>query len=142
MNYTYIIIPLIVVIATQAVKLLTDAIKGNFTLKNLFISYGGMPSAHTAFATSITTLVGITEGFESATFGVALVFTILVMRDASTFRNILGNLAQSFNKLVEQLPKSKQAGLPYFRERVGHSLLEVAVGALWGIGLTWLLYLL
>ena len=59
MDYSYIIIPLIVGITSQVLKLLTDSVRGNFDLKNLLISYGGMPRAHTALATSITTLVGL-----------------------------------------------------------------------------------
>ena len=50
MDYLYLIIPLIVVIGSQAIKLATDGIRGNFDLRNFFITYGGMPSSHTALA--------------------------------------------------------------------------------------------
>ena len=66
MDYSYIIIPIIVGITSQALKLLTDGVKGNFDLKNLFINYGGMPSSHTAFSVSIATPVGLRLGFGSA----------------------------------------------------------------------------
>jgi len=159
MDYSYIIIPIIVLITSQVLKLLTDGIKGNFDLRNLFISYGGMPSAHTAFAVSITTLVGLRIGFDAPIFGIALVFTLLIMRDATVFRNLLGRQAKVFNRFIATLPATEkksakggsalptgQAGsggdIPLFRERMGHSYLEVTGGVIWGIGLTYFLNLL
>jgi len=142
MDYSYIIIPIIVGITSQALKLLTDGIKGNFDLKNLFISYGGMPSAHTAFAVSITTLIGLRFGFESPLFAVALIFTILVMRDAVSFRAILGKQAKVTNQIRELLPQGVKQNVPRLYERMGHSILEVVAGAVWGIGLTYFLNLI
>jgi len=101
MDYSYIIIPIIVLITSQVLKLLTDGIKGNFDLKNLFESYGGMPSAHTAFAVSITTLAGLRVGFDAPIFAIALVFTLLIMRDAVAFRGLLGKQAKVFNQLIK-----------------------------------------
>ncbi|MCX6743202.1 MAG: divergent PAP2 family protein, partial [Candidatus Parcubacteria bacterium] len=98
MDLSYIIIPFIVLITSQVLKLLTDGIKGNFDLKSMLTSYGGMPSSHTSFAISITTLVGLRQGVDSPLFAVALVFTLLVMRDATSFRNLLGRQARIFNK--------------------------------------------
>ena len=142
MDLSYIIIPIIVLITSQALKLLTDGIKGNFDLKNLFISYGGMPSSHTAFAVSITILVGLREGIDSAVFAVALVFTLLVIRDAVAFRGLLGKQAKVFNTLIKKFPGPEQKNLPLFREQMGHSILEVSGGIIWGIGLTYFLSLL
>ncbi|MAF13948.1 MAG: acid phosphatase [Parcubacteria group bacterium] len=142
MDYSYIIIPIIVGITSQALKLFTDGIKGNFDIKNLFSSYGGMPSSHTAFSISIATLVGLRLGFDSAIFAVALIFTVLIMRDAVAFRGILGQQAQLFNQLVKKLPASEKKQSPHFRERMGHSVLEVLGGVVWGIGLTYFLNLL
>lgn len=137
MNYAFLIIPLLVVIGSQAIKLATDGIRGNFDLKNFFITYGGMPSSHTALAVSITTLVGLREGFESALFAVALVFTLLVMRDAMTVRMVLGKQGRALNQLLAQQPAAAR-----FSERLGHSALEVAAGAVWAVAVTYFLNLL
>ena len=142
MDYSYIIIPIIVLITSQVLKLLTDGIKGNFDLKNLFESYGGMPSAHTAFAVSITTLAGLRVGFDAPIFAIALVFTLLIMRDAVAFRGLLGKQAKVFNQLIKKIPEAEKKDMPLFRERMGHSLLEVSAGAVWGIVLTYYLSLL
>jgi hypothetical protein len=142
MDYSFIIIPIIVGLATQVLKLLTDGIKGNFDFKNIFESYGGMPSAHTAFVVSVTTLVGLRVGFDDPLFAVALVFTVLIMRDAVAFRGLLGKEAKIFNQLAAKLNVDTAASKPLFRERMGHSVPEVIVGLVWGAGLTYLLYLL
>ena len=137
MDYLYLIIPLIVVIGSQAIKLATDGIRGNFDLRNFFITYGGMPSSHTALAISVTTLVGLRQGFQSALFAVALVFTLLVMRDAMTIRRMLGKHGQALNQLLAGSPDA-----PHFPERLGHSVLEVVAGAVWGVAVTYFLNLL
>jgi len=142
MDFSYVIIPLIVLITSQVLKLLTDGVKGNFDLKNLLISYGGMPSSHTSFAVSITALIGLRQGFDSALFAVCLVFALLVMRDATSFRNLLGRQAHVFNKFIDRLPVNEKKGLKHFRERMGHTYLEVAGGLIWGVVLTFYLSLL
>jgi len=142
MDLSFVIIPLIVLITSQALKLLTDGIKGNFDLKNMLISYGGMPSSHTSFSVSIATLVGLRQGVDSALFAVALVFTLLVIRDATSFRNLLGRQAHIFNKYIDSLPKKDKAGLKRFREKMGHTYMEVLGGLIWGVVLTFYLSLL
>ena len=142
MDYAYIIIPLIVLIASQAVKLLTDGIKGNFDIRNLATFYGGMPSSHTAFAVSIATLVGLRTGFESAVFGLAMVFTLLIMRDAVALRNVIGQHAKMFNRFRGLIPSNQRQDLPILREQMGHSIYEVLAGLIFGAALTYLLTLL
>ena len=73
--YHLIIIPLVTVALTQIIKGLVDAAKRQFSWKD-FISYGGLPSSHTAFSVSLCAAVGYFEGYKSAVFAVALVFTI------------------------------------------------------------------
>ena len=142
MDYSYIIIPIIVVIASQAIKLLTDKIKGNFDLKNLFQSYGGMPSSHTAFAVSMTTLIGLQLGFDAPIFALALVLTLIIINDALVFRNFLGRQATRLNQLIKKSPTGAIRDLPPLREQMGHSGLEVLAGAVWGIVITYFLNLL
>lgn len=101
-----------------------------------------MPSAHTAFAVSITTLIGLRFGIDAPIFAIALVFTLLIMRDAVSFRSFLGRQAQVLNRIIDRLGEAEKKDLPYLSERIGHSMLEVLVGAVWGIGLTYFLNLL
>ena len=140
MAYQYILIPVAVVLITQIIKLSIDKIKGNLNLKNVFLSYGGMPSAHTAFSVSVATLIGMTQGFRSPLFAVALGFTLIVMRDAVTFRNILGQQGKLLNQFISTMPLREQKSMPHFLERIGHSFSEVVIGAGWGAVSTYVLY--
>lgn len=133
------IIPLIVAVLAQVVKLSVDKIKGNLNLKNIWLSYGGMPSAHTSFAVAAATMAGLTDGFSSPLFAVAVAFTLIIMRDAVTFRNYLGKQGRLLNHLMERLLPGEQKTLPHFPERVGHTIGEVFAGAAFGILLTLLL---
>ncbi|OGY43400.1 MAG: hypothetical protein A2729_04470 [Candidatus Buchananbacteria bacterium RIFCSPHIGHO2_01_FULL_39_14] len=142
MDYSYIIIPIITAITSQVLKLLTDGIKGNFDFKNLFETYGGFPSSHTAFAVSIATLIGLRQNIDSPIFAMAFVFTTLIVRDALGFRNFLGRQAKILNYLINKLPNGERKNLPHFRERMGHNSIEVLGGAILGIGLTYFLNLL
>lgn len=140
MDYSYIIIPIIVAISSQVMKLLTDGIKGNFDFKNMFSAYGGFPSSHTAFVVSLTTLIGLNFGASAPIFAISLVFTLVVMRDAVAFRGLLGKQAVLLNQLSAQL--SNKSKVPRFKERMGHSAFEVFGGVVYGVVLTYLLTLL
>jgi len=104
MPYSLIIIPIIVVFATQILKLSIDGIKGNLNFKNLFLTYGGMPSGHAALVTSITTIVGLIEGFDTAVFAISLIFSFIIIRDAFTFRKYLGDEGRIVNQMIKRLP--------------------------------------
>lgn len=136
MSYQLFLIPFIVAIVTQIIKLSIDKVKGNLNIKNIFISYGGMPSAHTAFAVSLCTILAIKEGLDSPVFAVAFVFTLIIMRDAVTFRHILGKQGKFLNLFISKLPVKDQQGMPHFYEQIGHSVSEVLVGVVIGILLT------
>lgn len=139
MSYAPLLIPLVVALSAQIVKLSIDKIKGNLNFKSIWLSYGGLPSAHTAFAVSATTVAGLWEGWDSPLFAVTVVFTLIIMRDAMTFRNFMGEQGKLLNELIARLPAEEQQKLPRFMERVGHSPLEVMVGALFGAALTFIL---
>lgn len=94
----------------------------------LFLS-GGMPSSHSATVVSMATIVGLKNGFESALFGMATLFALIVMYDAMKVRRSSGEQGMALNKLIKE-QKSKVA-LP--RVAKGHSPLEVAIGSILGI---------
>jgi uncharacterized protein len=144
--YELILIPIIVGIIAQAIKLIIDGIPNNFNWQHLVRDYGGMPSAHTAFVASLATIVGLREGFDSAVFAVALVLMIIVIRDAVGFRREIGNNAV-FTNLIAQVvfknlpPLSKQK-IEFLNEEMGHSISEVVAGFIIGSALSIILYLL
>lgn len=104
--------------------------------------YGGMPSAHTAFAFSILTLAYLVEGANSMAFALAVAGTIFILDDALRMRIFLGRHGAALTKLIKELPKDHQKGFPYLEQRLGHKPLEVVAGAILGVTLTWALFLL
>ncbi|MDP3964209.1 MAG: divergent PAP2 family protein [bacterium] len=123
-------------ILTQLFKFVNEARHGKIKW-NILNSYGGMPSAHTAFVAGLSTAVGISEGLASAEFAIAFILSLLIARDAIGFRRYLGTHGRVINMLTRELPDGEELKYPLqLRERIGHTPLEAAVGALVGIGVS------
>jgi len=104
-----------------------------FSLKYL-VSPGGMPSAHTAFVCSLTTALGIKQGFTSDIFALSAVFSLIIIYDAYRLRGIVQKHSILINTLVS---KEKRV-----TEMVGHSIPEIFIGFCFGTGVTALIFLL
>lgn len=130
--YHTIIISLSAVILSQLIKTIIDAKKGLFSWNDIN-SYGGFPSSHASFTVALTFCCGYFSGWDSSVFAVALVFTVLTIRDAMGFRRLLGKQAENINKIISILPDKKISKLPHLKERIGHSGLEILGGAVLGI---------
>jgi hypothetical protein len=98
-----------------------------------FVSAGGMPSSHSAFVMAMTVAVGYEVGWESALFGVAMAFAIIVMYDASGVRQAAGKQAEVLNIIVEDMFKTHKIAEKRLRELIGHTPIEVLAGAILGI---------
>ena len=94
---------------------------------------GGMPSSHSSFVTSLSTLVGMDRGFDSVEFAICVVFALIVMYDASGVRRAVGKQAAILNKIVEDLQNKKHIEHETLKELVGHTPKEVIFGAILGI---------
>jgi hypothetical protein len=97
------------------------------------VGSGGMPSSHSAIVMAVTTAVGLDFGFDSALFAISLVFSLVVMYDASGVRRAVGKQAIILNTMIEDLYKHRHIGQQKMKELVGHTPYEVFVGALLGI---------
>ncbi|HEU4742037.1 MAG TPA: divergent PAP2 family protein [Meiothermus sp.] len=108
-----------------------------------FVETGGMPSSHAATVSALATGVGITEGWGSAYFAITAVLAFIVMYDATGIRRAAGMHAQLLNDLVEELQElRKQGPQPEpLKELLGHTYLEVAVGAIIGAMFAWISFL-
>ena len=98
--------------------------------------YGGMPSAHTAFAFSLATLVLWTEGISSVAFALTSTVVIFILDDALRMRIFLGRHGFSLRKLISELPPEKRQGFPHLEAQLGHKPLEVLAGAVLGTVVT------
>ena len=134
------IIPLIAGVTTQLIKFIIQILRGEFRWSRLS-EYGGMPSAHTAFVVSLTTVVGLHETIYSATFAIAVIFSLLIIRDAIGLRQFLGQHSRIINMLVKDLPDDIEAKYPrHLVERLGHTPLQAIVGGLIGFAMATVLY--
>ena len=99
-----------------------------------FLDTGGMPSTHSATVSALAVSVGLREGFDTSLFAVAAVFALIVMYDAAGIRRAAGLHAQLLNQLMEELGQVIRLGPQRgpLKELLGHTYLEVAVGALIG----------
>ena len=95
---------------------------------------GGMPSSHTSVVVSVTVAVGIRMGFNSALFAISLALALITMTDAMGVRRQAGKQAAVLNRVVQELVENG-GDLPEetLKELLGHSPLQVFVGALLGL---------
>lgn len=105
-----------------------------------FIGTGGMPSSHTAAATALATSVGITYGFDSGLFAIAVTFALIVMFDAQGVRHSSGRQAEILNKMLDDIYWKKKLDEGKLKELLGHTPVQVWAGAVLGILVPLLLY--
>lgn len=130
----YIYIPLILWFVIQLFKVLCDIIKNKKIDFRRIMGAGGMPSSHSAVVTSITTLIGKDQGFNSPIFALAFVFAFIVMYDACGVRRAAGKQAAVLNKII-QTPRLTGIEISEkLVELLGHTPIQVLAGAAIGIG--------
>lgn len=99
------------------------------------VGSGGMPSSHTAIVTAMSTSVACLEGVQSPLFAVCIVVSLVVMYDATNVRRAAGDQAAILNYMMdhwsEQAPELFGKNL---KELLGHTPLQVVIGAILGIG--------
>lgn len=98
-----------------------------------FVETGGMPSSHSASVAALSTAVGLHQGFGTPLFGVTLYFSLIVMYDAAGLRRAAGRQATLLNRLIEENWEHRDVEAHRLMELLGHTPLEVLVGALLGV---------
>jgi acid phosphatase family membrane protein YuiD len=116
----------------QTGKVIWDWVHGDFDLGRM-ISPGGMPSSHSALVTALALSTGRVAGFDSVLFAVAAVFSFVVMYDAAGVRRAAGEQAKAINAIWNELMTSGSIDHEQLRELLGHTPVEVFVGALIGV---------
>ncbi|WP_169730471.1 divergent PAP2 family protein [Salinispira pacifica] len=124
----------------QLTKFIAYSIRDKKFTPSYLATAGGMPSAHSAFVSSLTTYVALAEGTSGPWFSVSLVFALIVMYDAFRLRGYVQRHAESINIIREELSSQLKDKIPRHSEMVGHSLMEVASGGILGAGWAWLIW--
>ena len=119
----------------QLIKVVLDlALLGKMEWQRFFSS-GGMPSSHSALVVAATTAIGMRDGFGGTVFALAVILSAVVMYDACNVRRSAGDTARLVNKLLEHMEKLTAEDLAgNLREVMGHTHLQVLMGALLGLG--------
>ena len=105
-------------------------------LKTIIHLIGGMPSSHSATVCSLVTAVCYEYGAGSFEFAISLILAIIVMYDAMGVRRETGIQAQLLNemlKVFEDMGRSEISAHDKLKEFVGHTPLQVLMGAILGI---------
>lgn len=124
-------------VAAQGSKYLIEVGKTRSlaSFRQLYLS-GNMPSSHSATTVALMTVVGLRDGVDSAVFGIAALFAAIVMYDAVMVRRSSGEQGAAVRALI----KEQKSRVPLPRAAKGHEPLEVAVGALLGLSVGFVVF--
>lgn len=132
-NNKFLYVPLIVWFCIQLFKVIYELVTTKkFNFKRI-LGAGGMPSSHTAVVTTLSAMIGKSQGFDTPIFAVSVIFALVVMYDAAGVRRAAGKQAHLLNKLVETPGLSGVEVQEKLVEVLGHTPLQVFVGAAIGI---------
>ena len=96
---------------------------------------GGMPSSHSATVCALATSTALRYGCYGYEFAVSFIFSLVVMYDAMGVRRETGKQAKLLNMILEN--NIFEDNFEHFEERlkefVGHTPLQVFMGAILGI---------
>ncbi len=131
--YIYLLTPIVAFTLAQGTKVFLRSFHHKIAWHDLF-AYSDMPSGHTAVVISLVTILGLKLGVSSPIFAAAFVFATIVITDAIGLRNYLGQHGKTLNVLVKDLKEDEFLDRYYPKqlERIGHTPIQVIVGALVG----------
>ena len=97
------LVPAVSWFVAQLLKVLINVVVNKTFSAERFIGDGGMPSGHSATVMSLALMCGISDSFSSVSFGLAMIFAIVVMHDALGVRRETGKQAISIIEISEML---------------------------------------
>ena len=126
-------LPLSVAFAIQVYKMLVFRAQSGRLDFRVLAQGGGMPSSHSAMVCSLMTVIGYQYGLDSGLFAIAVALAVIVMYDARGVRQESGKQARVLNHLLENFFSGHPISEEELQELVGHTTIQVVVGALVGI---------
>lgn len=99
------------------------------------VGSGGMPSSHSSTVCALATAAGICYGGGSFAFAISVIMAIIVMHDAMGVRRETGIQAKVLNEMMTLFREmgTNMSAEDKLKEFVGHTPLQVWIGALLGI---------
>lgn len=137
MSYEILLLPIVAGFFAQFTKYFIRSNNQKLKISNM-MAYSGMPSSHSAIVSSLSVIIGLREGFNSALFAIAFVVAVITIRDALGIRQYLGQHGRVLNILVKDLDEDKllDEDYPHLLEKIGHTPAQVIVGCFIGIAVS------
>ena len=132
-------------ILAQIIKLPVGYIRTKKWDWSLLINAGGMPSSHSSLMSAVSTAIGLSQGWDSPLFILAVSMTGIVIYDATGVRRQAGYHAERINHILRSIVTDHKIAESYrteLREIIGHSPAEAIVGMLLGIAIAFVVWLL
>lgn len=121
----------------QILKVLIELIWKRRLNLRLLTSAGGMPSTHSAIVCGLATSIAIHDGMNSSLFALSVVLAMVVMYDAAGIRRAASMQARILNQIIDELFQGHPISETRLRELLGHTPVEVLVGAALGVIGAW-----
>lgn len=122
-------------VVAQLLKTLIDCTLNHGFSAERLVGSGGMPSSHSSTVCALVVSSGICCGISSSEFAVSFVLAAVVMYDAIGVRQETGKQAKLLNMILEQdfFKLKNYEFQKKLKELVGHTPLQVLVGAILGV---------
>ena len=131
-------------LAAQIVKTFIDLLINKELNLERLIGSGGMPSCHSATVCALAVASALEYGLGSGIFAVAAIFAIIVMYDARGVRRETGTQAVIINQIMDYFSSEHPDKIKFtqenLKELIGHTPLQVLIGALFGIAMGFVTY--
>ena len=131
-------------ISAQIVKTIIDLLINKELNIERLVGSGGMPSCHSATVCALAVASALECGLNSGVFAVAAIFAIVVMYDARGVRRETGTQAVIINQIMDYFnsehPEKIEFNTENLKELIGHTPLQVFIGALFGIAMGFAAY--
>ncbi len=116
-------------VVAQGLKIIIGLVQGKKFNFYWILRTGGMPSAHSAAVSSLAFSLGREMGYSSPMFALAAILALITMFDAQTWRRSIGVQARMLNLIMDDIQQRKKIEEKKIKELMGHTPIEVFVGA-------------
>lgn len=129
----YLLVAIVAWAVAQALKVVTHYVNTHQLDMRQLTTSGGMPSSHATLVVSLSTAIAIKQGVNSPFFAISAIFAAIVMYDAAGVRRAAGRQAQVLNRILDDILHQHGLQEERLRELIGHTPVQVLVGALLGL---------
>jgi acid phosphatase family membrane protein YuiD len=129
------VLALLTLLTAQTLKFLATLVLKRQVDFTRLTGMGGMPSSHAASVATLSTAVGIETGWRSPIFGAVAFISLLIIYDATGIRQAASSQARMLNQMLEDLKGQHSIRGERLVESLGHTVVEVAVGVVYGVGM-------